>query len=308
MTYREHGFEKLDFILLGWIALAMVVVGAEHREIANSRNILVQHATWAFLFLGGLRILHRFKVDTVWRYVYRILAIIAMLFVTFLNLGPVIRHLNPVTYELQLLDVDLWLFGMDPLLYLENWLHPVAVDIFAVAYFSYFTLAFITLPPLCFQKDIVTIDRILMGVMLTVFTHYILYFIIPARSPYIVSELPEFAASFPYTVPLSGWIVGDAIRSTIDSWDPVRTNAFPSAHTSVAVVFFLSVRKKRVLFPILLVNALLLIFSTMYLRYHYVIDVIIGILLAITAVYFVDWFSDHPLPIDKEPKDTEEQT
>ncbi|MBL6974963.1 MAG: phosphatase PAP2 family protein [Deltaproteobacteria bacterium] len=294
MTYRRYGFEKIDFILLGWVILVIVVVGALQAELLQSRTILVQHATWAFLYMGGLRILDRLKVALTWRYVYRILAIMAMLPVTFLNLGPVIHHLHPTTHELQLLELDRWLFGMDPVLYMERWLHPVAVDFFAIAYFSYFTLAFIALPPLIVQRDVATIDRVLVGVMMTVFCSYICYFLVPARSPYVVADLPDFAAEFSYTVPITGWIIGDTIRNAIHSWDPVQMNAFPSAHTAVAVVFFLTLRKKRILFWILFINGVALIFSTFYLRYHYVIDVIAGSLLAVGAVAFANWFSDHP--------------
>lgn len=295
MTYRRYGFEKIDLVLLGWVVLVVLVAGALQDDLPASRTILIQHATWAFLFMGGLRVLDRLKVALTWRYVYRILAIMAMLPVTFLNLGPVIHHLNPVSHEIELLEVDRWLFGMDPVLYMERWLHPVAVDFFAIAYFSYFTLAFIALPPLIVQRDVATIDRVIMGVMLTVFCSYVCYFLVPARSPYVVADLPSFADEFSYTIPITGWIIGDTIRNAIHSWDPVQMNAFPSAHTGVAVVFFLTLRKKKILFWILFINGVALIFSTLYLRYHYVIDVIAGSLLAAGAVAFANWFSDHPI-------------
>jgi len=295
VTYREQGFEKIDFMLIGWMVFTVILVGAVHERIPESREIMTQHATWAFVFIGLLRVLHRFKVPLLWRYVFRILAIIAALPITFYALRPIITTLHPVTYEVELLAFDRGLFGIDPLLYMERWLHPLAVDFFSIAYFSYFTLTFIALPPLLAARDIATTDRILMSVMFSIFMCYLGYMIVPARSPYVVAELPGLSASFDYSVPVTGWIIGDTIRSAIDSWDTVRLNAFPSGHAAVAIAFFLAVRRKKVLFPIMLVNGLVLVFSTIYLRYHYVIDVIAGAIIAVTAVLFAEWWSDHPL-------------
>jgi len=59
----------------------------------------------------------------------------------------------------------------------------------------------------------------------------------------------------------------------------VQRDVFPSGHTMMtAIVMYLSVKFKSKAKWFLVVCGTLLIFSTVYLRYHYVIDVIGGLL------------------------------
>jgi membrane-associated phospholipid phosphatase len=83
------------------------------------------------------------------------------------------------------------------------------------------------------------------------------------------------------TGPVTLWI-----RSTLDGLEQNKTDAFPSGHTAVALVSLLYAWKYRekVLFWILVPAVSALIVSTVYLRYHYVVDVIAGILLAALTV------------------------
>ena len=59
----------------------------------------------------------------------------------------------------------------------------------------------------------------------------------------------------------------------------------PSGHTQIVLmVLFLAHRYERFLFYILLAFVCGLILSTIYLRYHYVIDLFVGALLAIGCI------------------------
>ena len=70
---------------------------------------------------------------------------------------------------------------------------------------------------------------------------------------------------------------------------------FPIGHTGIALtVLFLSYKYARSIFRVLLVPVILLIFATVYCRYHYVVDVIGGVLLTIVTivvgeVYYKFW-------------------
>ena len=80
-----------------------------------------------------------------------------------------------------------------------------------------------------------------------------------------------------------------------NSLEGIKRDAFPSGHTAVTlVVLCLAYRFQKTLFWFFLPFVLALIAATVYLRYHYVIDVVAGIVLSVLTVfigekYFYYW-------------------
>jgi membrane-associated phospholipid phosphatase len=61
----------------------------------------------------------------------------------------------------------------------------------------------------------------------------------------------------------------------------IKRDAFPSGHTSVALLsVYYAVRFTPRLVPAVAPGVFLMILSTMYLRYHYLVDVLAGAALA----------------------------
>ena len=89
---------------------------------------------------------------------------------------------------------------------------------------------------------------------------------------------------------------GESIpHGTLNSALMVQRDVFPSGHTQMTLlVMFLSVKYKSKLKWFFIVNGTLLIFATVYLRYHYVIDLIGGLLFMIFTLwsgkYFYNWW------------------
>ncbi len=293
MRPRRHLW-NVDLLILGWMAIVLVTVGLARHRIERSQDILVEHATYAVAYVAMLRLLHRLKASDLTGAVVRFGAIVALFFVTFLKLGYVIRGLNPKTCELALLDLDRRLFGFDPVLALERWLHPLAVDFFEAAYFSYFVTPLVVMGVLVARRDVTTMNRLYLGVLFAVFASYVGYVLVPARSPYLAALDPDLASAFPYTVEVRGLLIGDWIRATIDSWDTVKLNAFPSGHAAVAVVFLAVLWRYPGLRWVVIPSYVALIVSTVYLRYHYVVDVIAGAALGAASAWLATHLCDVP--------------
>jgi membrane-associated phospholipid phosphatase len=82
---------------------------------------------------------------------------------------------------------------------------------------------------------------------------------------------------------LQGLFVFGPLHEFLNTLEGIKRDAFPSGHTGIALtVLYLSWRYDRRLFMLFLPCTLSLIFSTVYLRYHYVVDVLAGI--ALTAL------------------------
>lgn len=289
---RRLGLWNVDLLILGWMALVLVTVGLAHARIGRAADILREHATYAVGYVAMVRVLARVRASEFAGAVARFGAIVVLFFVTFLKLGHVIRGLNPETRELDLLAADRWLFGADPILALEPWLHPVAVDFFEVAYFSYFVTPLVVMAVLIVRKDVATMNRLYLGVLTAVFVSYVGYVLVPARSPYLAAKDPALAWAFPYAGGVRGWFIGDWIRATIESWDTVELDAFPSGHSAVAVVFLVLLWRCPGLRWVVIPSYLALIVSTVYLRYHFVVDVGVGVVLGAASAWLASRLSD----------------
>lgn len=105
------------------------------------------------------------------------------------------------------------------------------------------------------------------------------YTIIPAEGPYIY-------LCGKYTRELSGYFF-TKLNQIIVCAGTARFDVFPSLHMGGGLYILLFLFKNtRKAFYVFLIPFITLVFSTIYLRYHYLVDLICGVLLS-TASYFV---------------------
>lgn len=301
-TPRLLGCWNIDLLILAWVAIVLILVGVFRHKIQESHAILSQHATYAGAYLLMVRLLARIRANLLIATAIRFAAIVALFFVSFLKLGFIAKGINPHSRELELLAADKAIFGTDPLLVLQNLLHPIAVDFFQAAYFSYFVTPIIVFAVLVLRKDIATINTLYIAAMLALVATWLGYIIVPARSPYLAAEDPAIAYAFPYTREVKGFLIGDWLRRTIHSWDTVQYNAFPSGHAAIALVFIIRLLHYPGLRWLVVPGYSALLLSTVYLRYHYVVDVFAGIVVGVFSALLAPRLCDDFLCLSKNPK------
>ena len=132
------------------------------------------------------------------------------------------------------------------------------------------------------RKDYEEFDKFVFVMVFGFYLSYLGYFIVPAVGPrFTLDHLQSF--------PVTGVWATDAIRHTLDTLENIQRDAFPSGHTEMTLLSMIYAYKySKKYFYILLVIGTSLIFSTVYLRYHYVVDVIAGIVLALAVVFTAD--------------------
>lgn len=207
-------------------------------------------------------------------------ALYPMIFVPviFDSFADILPWVSPTLQDARLIQLDRALFGGDPTVWLERFIHPALTELLTWAYTSYYFLPIVLLLTLYCRGKQWEYDRVMFGVVLCFYLSYVGYFLVPAIGP-------RFTLTHLQTVDLHGVFAADAIRDTLNYLERFKQDAFPSAHTAVVlVVLFYAWQFVRGLFWVFLPIVLALIFSTVYLRYHYVIDVLAGILLAIPCV------------------------
>jgi membrane-associated phospholipid phosphatase len=155
---------------------------------------------------------------------------------------------------------------------------PVLTDILQLAYSSYYFLPITLGVLLKLRRDDAAFDRSLFLIMLCFYLSYVGYMLMPAIGPrYTMHHLQN--------TELQGFMIAGPIQEFLNRLEGIKRDAFPSGHTGIALtVLYLAYRFEKRLFLVFLPVVIALIFSTVYCRYHYVVDVIGGVLLALIAV------------------------
>lgn len=169
----------------------------------------------------------------------------------------------------QLIAADLALFGGHASVWMERFITPWLTDVMSLCYFLH-----LVFPPLVVLVAALRAPRALFievteGFLLVTVIGVTLYVVFPAIGPlHTLSEL--------YTRDLAGGLITDANRIVIDA-TRVPRDAFPSLHVAISAV--LLVYAWRVSRPFALLLLPLTVgnwVSTVYLRYHYLVDVVAG--------------------------------
>ena len=112
---------------------------------------------------------------------------------------------------------------------------------------------------------------------------YLGYLVLPARGP----RLLPYSVMYP---PLRGLWTFPFLQRLLDSLEGVQYDCFPSGHVAVVLVgCYIARRISAPVFWFFTAFAALITISTVYLRYHYVIDLIAGTVLAIVIMGLSPW-------------------
>jgi membrane-associated phospholipid phosphatase len=216
------------------------------------------------------------------------LVFIPIIFDSFADLLP---WVSPTERDAFLIRLDHALLGTHPTVWLERFSHPVLTEVMAWAYTTYYFLPVILAVAVYRRGKTEDFDRMVFGLVVCFYLSYVGYFLVPAVGP-------RFTLAHLQHMDLPGVFLADTIRDTINVLERFKQDAFPSGHTAIVLlVLFYAWRLVRGLFWIFLPMVVALIFSTVYLRYHYVVDVLAGILLAalcpvLERVTFTLWRPD----------------
>ncbi len=183
-------------------------------------------------------------------------------------------------------NFDLWIFGMHAAFFTERiWqalgeFQFLIYDFMIISYYSYFLLPYIgaavyytALKP----HQYAHIGRYLISVALYFQINFLFYLIIPVTGPqYFLSG--EFSRELPFSS------LGLSLYQGVQNAQSTFIDCFPSGH--VGISFLITVWLLRLKHParwIFLVLSLGIIMATLSLRYHYLLDVLASIPLAISC-------------------------
>ena len=217
---------------------------------------------------------------------------VPLIFITFKELYLMIKPIRQIDYDYSLIQIDRWIFGADPTVVLHRIAFPLLTEFLQIVYATFYFLPMILAVSLYFNKKYLETDYVIFAVIYGFFVSYIGYFFFPVIGPRFT--LHNFAVT---NYELPGIFLTNFLREIINSGESipagtlnpqllVQRDVFPSGHTMMtAVVMYLSVKFNSKTKWFLLICGSLLIFSTVYLRYHYVVDLLGGLLCMLFSLW-----------------------
>jgi membrane-associated phospholipid phosphatase len=279
VLFRLRPADALTILFLMYLMTLSLVF---HGRVLRLKTLLM---TYALLFLaqvfvagsretsGDNRLMDAFR---------SIIFPVICVLVIFDSLEFLVHDINPKDIDPLLIRLDYLIFGGYPTVMLESVHNPVITDVLQVAYTSYYFLPISLGVALKLRKREDEFERTVFLILLCFYLSYVGYMLFPALGPrYTMNHLQSFD--------LWGAFIAGPLQDLLNSLEGIKRDAFPSGHTAVAVVVAgLAYRFHRGFFYATLPVVTLLIFSTVYCRYHYVVDVIGGIILAAITFFIGD--------------------
>jgi hypothetical protein len=237
------------------LAILLVVVGAV-------RSGVLRHGFWAPLL-------------------YRV-ALYGGVQISYFFFRELLPQVNPRSLDTELHELGLALFGAEPAVTLDAVVGAWTTEWFAFFYFGYFfVLATHVLPILFLAKEPRRLGEFTFGLVFLFSVGHTLYMLVPGFGPY-----RALAGEFQHALPEGLWL--DIVMESVAEGGALK-DIFPSLHTAAPTFILLySFRHRarapyRYTWPVVGFFAVNIIVATMFLRWHWIVDVVAGLTLATVA-------------------------
>ncbi len=278
----RHAVYPVDWIIMGYCALMTGLLLLFGRPLGEYADELLFYVGVLALVLLIVRIFGE-KQSTVARFVRLLYP--AIFFTAFYRMtGGMMFLLHDRFMDSRLSGFEQAILGFEPSQYIDRFLPNLWItEILMGSYFSYYLMLPALLIPLFIWKKDAMIRQSLAAISLTFFVGYMLFFLYPV-------EGPRWHYADQYIHAVEGPFFRQIVE-LVQAKGSVRGGCVPSTHVAVAIivmVYFFKIAK-----PLGWVTALLnlgMALGTVWGRYHYVTDVVVGSIIAVVALWIVNRF------------------
>lgn len=270
-----------DLVTLAYLGCVTSLLVIFYGRVEHAWFHLLMHGLWIAAILGLIHKAQRIQ-SGFWlqlRTWYHVLSIP----LAFRELHYLVHPIHPTDLDPIFVQWDLALLGVHPTVWLERWMHPLLTEYLQLIYTTFYFLPIVLGILLWRDRNWEGFRVAMVGVVTAFYVSYLGYFAFPALGPrFEIASLQER--------PLQGVWLTHWIRDCLDRLELIQRDAFPSGHVGVSllVLYYAWRYCRRAFLPYLVVVGSL-VFSTVYLRYHYVVDVLAGVVLAVVSGWLAAW-------------------
>jgi membrane-associated phospholipid phosphatase len=268
---REHGFlnrlAPFDIVTIAYILFTFIYIIIGINKIPQPFFHLGIRLGILLLIAGIIFIYDRFP-NTVTAFIRNFypLALLGIWYTeTYAFHGVVFGYLDP-----HIVRWESFLFGIQPSLefsrvFAQRWFS----ELLCFGYFSFYELIFLVCLIVYLSRR-KSFNEVIYTVLFSFYLFYIVFAIVPSMGPHYWFHIPD-------TEIPGGYIFADAVKLAQDIGEK-PTGAFPSSHVGISVLILcLCFRYIRRWFYVFLPIVIVLCVATVYIKAHYLLDVISGI-------------------------------
>ncbi len=254
----------VDRIIIAYFTFTTVLILVWWKNLPEAPHLLALHAV--FMAVLAFEIKRPNFTTRVFRNWYPVIYV-AWCYKEMAVLVPAVHRSD---YDRFLAGLDFRIWYAYPTVWLERIATPLLTEMLQVAY-TLFVPAVLLVAFLLWKKGrMAQFQYYAFLIALGFLISYIGYLVVPARGPRFLLKHLQHA-------PLQGLWMFRGMRATLDRLESAAYDCFPSGHTELTILAWWGSRmfSKRVFWAYFAYTPLL-IFATVYLRYHYTVDLLAG--------------------------------
>ncbi len=166
-------------------------------------------------------------------------------------------------------DIEIALWGCQPsLVFPKAITHPLFNELMNMCYFSYYWLALIYCFSVHFKNNAQSYKSVFV-IIFSFYLYYVIFSVFPSAGPQF--HFGNSEAEYPY-------FFGKIMHYILDNAEE-PTGAFPSSHVGIALILcYEAFKYQKRIFYWILPFTIGICFATVYLKAHYLVDVVGGII------------------------------
>ena len=226
---------------------------------------------------------------------------VPVIFLVFKEIHAITELLGSHDWDALFIGIDRAIFQTDPTVWFGGFSAPLITELLQIAYASYYFIMLAVGIELFMRKERQKFSFILFAITFGFFLSYLGYLAFPAIGPrFTLHDFNSLSTELPgiwFTNVIRHVLnAGESIpESGVNAYLLAQRDAFPSGHTEMTLIsMYLAARYRLHSRYVLYAFGTLLIISTVYLRYHYVIDLVAGLAFMLfvvwTAPIIFTWF------------------
>lgn len=270
----------VDLITIAYLLITGIIIAYNYSVLIGfGSHLLVRLGVFLLI---GLILYARSRSNQKWielvHWIYPLL-LLAYLFKETAYMNHLVYHHY---LDEWLVNVENRLFGYLPsIVFSKNFPETWFSELMNFGYFSYYFMT-IGIALLFFFKYPKEMERVIFIILTSFFIYYLFFIFFPTEGPVYFLQAPLneqlHSGIFSHLVNLADRI-GDG-----------RTGAFPSSHVGMAVIYvILTYKKFPKLFWLVTFLAVLICFATVYIKAHYFLDAVGGLLSAPLIFVLSNW-------------------
>jgi len=293
-------FDAADLTNQVFLITLSIIIAGNYNKIENwyiylGLNIVLNFILFYFISRYEQKSVYGKSISKVSKFI-RFWYVIFVIILFFKEIYLIMISFEPSFYDDLLIKIDYWIFGIQPAQFLYQYKSRLLTEILQITYSLFYLMPVIFGLDLYLRKRFDEFKYSLFVIFFGFYLSFIGYLILPAIGPrFTLFNFQNLNTDLPglfFTNVLRDLInLGESIpKEAVNPAFIAQRDAFPSGHTElILLIVYLSHKLKSKSFYFYLPYAILMIFSTIYLRYHYVIDIIGGFIFAVVTVLITNW-------------------